>query len=92
MKIAAYSSTDYDLLNKFAEIIKKYSKDNNVIITKHDEWKDEDYYINFEVDSLEFLPKLEQDLNQLNKGLYMLIFSTFDDGTYGINIYDGYLD
>ena len=54
MKIAAYSSTDYDLLNKFAEIIKKYSKDNNVIITKHDEWKDEDYYITFEVDSFEF--------------------------------------
>ena len=92
MKIAAYSSTNHELLNKFAEIIKKYSKDNKVTITKHYEWKNENYYINFEVDSLDFLPKLEQDIDELNEGLYMLIFSTFEDGTYGINIYDGYLD
>lgn len=91
MKISVYSSTDSQLLNEFAEIVKKYSKNNIISITKHDKWE-EDYYINFEADSLDFLPKLEQDLYNLNKTPYMLIFSTFEDETYGINIYYGYLD
>lgn len=92
MKIALYSSTDADKLNEFANIAKKYAKKGIVNITKHYKWIDEDYYINFEVDSLEFLPKLEQDLNFLSDVFYMLIFSTFDDGTYGINIYNGILE
>ena len=92
MKIKLYSSTDYELLNKFPEIAKKYAKNNIVTITKHHQFKEKDYYINFEIDSLDFLPKLERELDKLNDSLYMLIFSTFEDGTYGINIYDGYLD
>lgn len=92
MKIKLYSSTDNELLNQFAEITKKYAQNNIVTITKHYQFKEDDYYINFEVDSLDFLPKLERELDKLNNSLYMLIFSTFEDGTYGINIYDGYLD
>ena len=92
MKISLYSSTDHEKLNKFVEIAKKYAKNNTLTITKHQKFQEDDYYINFEVDSLEFLPKLEEDLYNLNKTPYMLIFSTFDDGTYGINIYNGYLD
>jgi len=92
MKIRLFSSTDNELLNEFAEIAKEYAKNNIVTITKHHKFKEDDYYINFEVDSLDFLPKLEQELDKLNNSLYMLIFSTFEDGTYGINIYDGYLD
>lgn len=91
MKIKLFSSTDNELLNKFAEIAKKYAKNNIVTITEHYKFKEE-YYINFEVDTLDFLPKLEQELDKLNDSSYMLIFSTFEDGTYGINIYDGYLD
>ena len=52
----------------------------------------DDYYINFEVDSLEFLPKLEQDLFNIYGTEYLLIFCTIDENTYGINIYNGYLD
>lgn len=92
MKIALYSSTDNNFLYKFAEIAKKYAKGNIVTITKHQQFREDDYYINFEVDSLEFLPKLEQDVCALNNSSYSLIFSTFEEGFYGINIYDGYLD
>ena len=92
MKIALYSSTDIDKLNEFANIAKKYAKNGIVNITNHYKWVDEENYINFQVDSLEFLPKLEQDLDSLSNAFYMLIFSTFDDGTYGINIYNGMLE
>lgn len=92
MKIKLYSSSDNELLDKFAEIVRKYAKNNIVNITKHYKFKEDNYYINFEVDSLDFLPKLENDVTELNGTEYMLIFSTFYDGTYGINIYNGYLD
>lgn len=92
MKIKLYSSTDNELLDRFAEIAKKYAKNNTVTITKHYQFKEDDYYIIFEVDSLDFLPKLEKDVTELNGSPYILIFSTFDDGVYDINIYDGYLD
>ena len=92
MRIALYSYTANELLDKFAEIAKKYAQNNLVTITKHQEFKEDDYYINFDVDSFEFLPKLEQDVDSISESFYMLIFSTFEDGTYGINIYNGYLD
>ena len=80
------------MLNQFASIARKYSKDNTVTITKHHKFKQDDYYINFEVDSLEFLPKLERDVTELNDLPYVLVFSAFSDGIYGVNIYNGYLD
>ena len=73
------------------EIAKKYASNNSITITKHPLFGD-DYYINFEVDSLEFLPKLEQDLFNIYGTEYLLIFCTIDENTYGINIYNGYLD
>ena len=91
MKIKLYSSTDEDLLDRFAEIVKKYANNNSISITKHPMFGD-DYYINFEVDSLEFLPKLEQDLFNIDGTEYSLIFCTIEENTYEINIYNGYLD
>ena len=91
MKIKLYSSTDEELLDNFAKIAKKYASNNSITVTKHPLFGD-DYYINFEVDSLEFLPKLEQDLFNIYGTEYLLIFCTIDENTYGINIYNGYLD
>lgn len=91
MKIALYSSTDYDLFDKFIETAKKYAKDNKIILTTHQQFEDY-YYANFEVDSLDFLPQLEQDLLKIKSSIMGLIFSTIEDGSYEINIYDGYLD
>lgn len=91
MKIKLYSSTDEGLLENFAKIAKKYASNNSITITKHPKFGD-DYYINFEVDSLEFLPKLEQDLCNIDGTEYLLIFCTIEENTYGINIYNGYLD
>lgn len=91
MKIKLYSSTDEELLDKFAEIAKRYANNSSIEITKHPKFGD-DYYIKFEVDSLEFLPKLEQDLYNIDGTQYLLIFSTYAENIYEINIYNGYLD
>ena len=78
---------DYEV----AVIVYAFDKDNKIILTTHQQFEDY-YYANFEVDSLDFLPQLEQDLLKIKSSIMGLIFSTIEDGTYEINIYDGYLD
>ena len=80
-------STDISYFKYYVDIIRKYS---NVTPT----FKYEDEYIEYmeiEVNSLDFLPRLEQDLLDISPiHIEGLIFSTIKNGHYLIEIYNGY--
>lgn len=74
---------------EYFQIIKKYSINNNYVIGIDKEY--ESPYIIIEVDSLDFLPQMEYELDQLGD-VQGLIFSTLDNNMYRILIYDCYIE
>ncbi len=80
-------STDRSYFKYYVDIIRKYSNVNPTL-------KSEDEYIEYmeiEVNSLDFLPRLEQDLLDISPiHIEGLVFSTNEDGYYLIEIYNGY--
>lgn len=76
-------------LKKYYEVIKKYSINNkfSVEIDKEYEYP----YILIEVETLDFLPKLEDELS-IYGDVQGLIFSTLEDNLYRILIYDSWIE
>jgi len=85
-KIQVFCS-DNDNFNNYIEVLKKYSIDDIVIRKDKDYYR---FYIDLDVKSFNFLPKLEQDLFNINSNINGLIFSSIEDSYYGLEIYDGY--
>lgn len=85
-KIKVFCS-DNDNFKDYIPIIKKYSMDE-ITIQKDEEYYR--YYIDLDVKSFNFLPKLEQDLLDINDNIEGLIFSSIEEAYYKLEIYDGY--
>lgn len=86
MKIKVYC-TDDEHFQDYYDVISKYS------ITQTRVKKDKEYeypYTDIEVNSLEFLPKLEQDLLDIRDSIEGLIFRNIRENYYKIEIYNGY--
>ena len=90
MKIRIHSTDgEESLFEKYLNIAKKYSTDNNIEIREDEEYSSITYII-ITVDSFDFLPKLEKDIVEEVRTIDGLIFSTVEEGFYDIEIYDGY--
>ncbi len=85
-KVKIFSSNNY-YFKDYIDVIGKYSMED--IELKKDE-ETGNYYIKIEVESLNFLPKLQQDLFNIRESIDGLIFNVIEDWYYYLEIYDGY--
>ncbi len=99
MKLHIRSFDDYgDLPQNYLEVIKKYAKNGNVELITDDENK----IAIIEVDSLDILPKFENDIREARgvaksfdfADIHGLIFNTLDEKekVYQVDIYDSYIE
>ena len=99
MKLHIRSFDNYgDLPQNYLKVIKKYAKDGNVKLSK------EDYneIAIIEVDSLDILPKFENDIRKARgtvrsldfADIHGLIFNTLNEKekVYQVDIYDSYIE
>lgn len=85
-KIKVYASVN-DNFKDYIEVLKKYSMDDIIIKCEEEYYR---YYIDLDVKSFDFLPKLEDDLLNINSNIEGLIFSSIEESYYKLEIYDGY--
>ena len=94
-------SFEYDELpENYLKVIEKYAKNGNIELVKDDEVETDIAII--EVDSLEILPKFENDIREARgivqswdfEDIHGLIFNTLDEKekVYQVDIYDSYIE
>lgn len=99
MKLHIRSFDDYgDLPQNYLEVIKKYAKNGNVELIIDDG----DQIAIIEVDSLDILPKFENDIRKARgtvrsidfADIHGLIFNTLNEKekVYQVDIYDSYIE
>lgn len=100
MKLHIRSLKYDELPENYLEVIEKYAKNGNIKLVKDDEFETDIAII--EVDSLEILPKFENDIREIRDNtrsfdfgdIHGLIFNTLDEKEkiYQVDIYDGYIE
>ena len=100
MKLHIRSFKYDELPENYLKVIEKYAKNGNIELVRDDEVETDIAII--EVDSLEILPKFENDIREARgivqscdfEDIHGLIFNTLDEKekVYQVDIYDSYIE